>query len=228
MKLPVLTILRVFHVGTMDIEKKKKGSYEGAGLSVSNCPGAWQRINKGNTYGEVWEIRKDAGVFVDYHEISQEAKEEIIKWGQENELVERCTIYRFSNYSDEIEAEYYEDYTDEAEAKAIAEDIEQEYETDYNGYKATQKLKKLSFQEEFQQCLYPFELLVTSYVEQKVLDVDGIWWEDTYSPMQYSAPRGVIFNSRLKSWEVKKDGEFEEEIDYEKQDILSCEEEYIF
>ena len=42
------------------------------------------------------------------------------------------------------------------------------------------------------------DLAVVAYAED-VLDVDGVWWEDTYDPARYSAPRGVLFARRLST-----------------------------
>ena len=36
----------LYHVGSMDISKKTRNSYEGNGLSVSICPSAWESIAK--------------------------------------------------------------------------------------------------------------------------------------------------------------------------------------
>jgi hypothetical protein len=33
-------------------------------------------------------------------------------------------------------------------------------------------------------------------------DYDGVWWNEDLSPANYSAPRGVIFQSRLDEWTI--------------------------
>ena len=48
-----------------------------------------------------------------------------------------------------------------------------------------------------------FDLLTTFYVEQ-VLNWDGIYWDDRYDPYDYSAPRAVIFNSKLNSFQIEE------------------------
>lgn len=38
------------------------------------------------------------------------------------------------------------------------------------------------------------------WVEDCCSQVDGLWWNDRLAPERLSAPRGVIFNSRLTAW----------------------------
>ena len=39
----------------------------------------------------------------------------------------------------------------------------------------------------------------TAYAED-VLDLDGVWWNDELDVSAYSAPRGVIFASKMGAW----------------------------
>ena len=48
-----------------------------------------------------------------------------------------------------------------------------------------------------------FDILLTVYLENNT-EYDGIWWEEELDVLKYSAPRGVIFNSKLKTWDIKK------------------------
>ena len=71
------------------------------------------------------------------------------------------------------------------------------------GLKPTKKLEMVTMQSKIS-TTQTFDLLLTVYVENET-DYDGIWWNDELDVSKYSAPRGVIFNSKLKEWSVKGD-----------------------
>ena len=68
------------------------------------------------------------------------------------------------------------------------------------GYKATDKLCKETEQKNIESILC-FDMLLTIYIENNT-DFDGIWWLDKLDVQMLSAPRGVIFNNKLKEWQV--------------------------
>ena len=70
------------------------------------------------------------------------------------------------------------------------------------GYKATNKLKQMSLQKSIG-IDNTFDILLTVYLDNNT-EYDGIWWEEELDVLKYSAPRGVIFNSKLKTWDIKK------------------------
>ena len=44
--------------------------------------------------------------------------------------------------------------------------------------------------------------IITEIYAEQVLDYDGIYWDEILDVASYSAPRGVIFNSKLPSFDV--------------------------
>lgn len=70
------------------------------------------------------------------------------------------------------------------------------------GLKATDKLK-IETKQSIIDVSQTFDLLLTIFVE-KTTNYDGIWWNDRLDVLDYSAPRGVIFNSKLNNWIVSK------------------------
>lgn len=222
---PLLNVIRVYHVGTMDISKKNLDSYEGSGLSVTNCPDAWQRINKGFTGGDTWELRKEKGKLVDYHALTKEQKAKIYKWGVVKQLVKPTKVYEVETCDD-----YVMSFDTKKAALVEAEDMYEDEALNYikeiNGYIGTEALIKLTYARPTTQLLNPIDLLSTLYFEQLYPNVDGIWWEDEYDPYSYSAPRGVIFNTKLHTWQKAKAGEYAEELEDGLQDILDNEEYY--
>jgi hypothetical protein len=47
------------------------------------------------------------------------------------------------------------------------------------------------------------DFALLAYAED-VIGLDGLWWQDRYSPRRLSAPRGVIFSSRLSEWRSRQ------------------------
>lgn len=196
--LPLKTIKNVFHVGTMDIGKKSEYSFEGSGLSVSNNPDEWRKIAK--LGGDLYSLSKLNGVFVDVHEISNNQITNIISWGIKNGYVLQEKTYKVRILDEEGEEGYME-FPTYGEAKKETYDDE-DVIINTEGIKPTDKLKK----ETRQARIAPnqsLELLLTIYIEKNT-DYDGIWWEDTLDVSRYSAPRGVIFNSKISEWKADK------------------------
>lgn len=82
MNLVTLSVKQVNHVGTMDIMRKRQGSHEGSGLSVTNCPNAWGKINS-HTQGTTWTLSKETGILVDFYGtiVQEDVQEELEDWG---------------------------------------------------------------------------------------------------------------------------------------------------
>lgn len=200
LSLPIKKISKVFHVGTMDISKKSSFSLEGSGLSVSVHPEEWQKINP-LTAGVLHVLTKNNGQFVDAHRLNKKQKRNIILWGIQNEYIVQKGTYRYYYYDDELEQEVYMEFPTYEEAEKEVDD-KSDIKFESKGIFSTEKL----FIKTNQSKIYAattFDLLLTVYVETET-EYDGIWWNDKLDVLSYSAPRGVIFNSKLKEWNVTK------------------------
>lgn len=187
----------LYHVGTMDITKKSKLSHEGNGLSVSNCPDAWRRITKGLTHGKTFMLRKRGMKLLDFYMLTAEEKAEIQRWAVSNGYVEKATLYKSVTW-DEFGEEFFSLYESYEEALTEA-DGEEERVQPVDGLLPTQKMKDTS--------MVHIELMqvrdfITALYTEQVLDYDGIYWDELLDEGVYSAPRGVIFNSKLPSFTV--------------------------
>jgi hypothetical protein len=191
--LPYLSFDSLFHVGTMDPGQKRRGSLEGAGLSVSEHPDEWRQIGKGLVSGNTWELTKPGNKFLDAHALSEDQREEIVDWGLSKGYIEEAKVFRVTGYDDEYSSETYSDYYSRKEAEDEAFDDEEVTEID--SFKATPSLVQAS-QEGSDDY---FNLLLPIFVET-LPGFDGVWWDDLLDPYKYSAPRGVILVSRLGSW----------------------------
>jgi len=198
--IPVINLKKVYHVGSMDINKKSSTSHEGSGLSVSVNPNEWQKINP-RTSGDLFELTKENGTFCDRHKLNKLNKETIIAWGVEHQYVTQQVTYRYYYYDDELESEVYQEFSTIEQAQQEA-DEDGDIRPYKQGLQPTQKLEHASQQSKIDTSS-AFDYLLTVYVEQ-VTDFDGVWWNDKLDVSKYSAPRGVIFNNKLNSWKVNK------------------------
>ena len=201
--LPIKKISKVFHVGEMDINNKSKFSLEGSGLSVSINPDEWRKIAQLGDR-ELYLLTNTNGVFVDGNKLNKQQKNNVISWGLENNYIYKKETYKVCWYDDEMEDDVCMEFPIYDEAKKEAGDKEdgKTIEVNKSGVLPTSKLISSSMQGKIEPS-QTFDLLLTIFVE-KTTNYDGIWWNDKLDVMKYSAPRGVIFNSKLNNWKISK------------------------
>ncbi len=68
------------------------------------------------------------------------------------------------------------------------------------GYIATQKLKDLWAKDFSGEIHDSVEIAVLYALEAGFRHLDGAWWNETLDVARLSAPRGVIFRSKLPEW----------------------------
>lgn len=212
-EIPTIEFCELFHVGNMDISQKQRNSYEGSGLSVSDCPDAWTRIARlggRNTN----RLTKEKGIFLNYHVLG-EARKKIKQWGLEQGFIEKQDVYLVSGMNENGEEYYmsytnpeeaYEDYVDyvqyslEEELTLSKEEVLKKLRK--SGYKATSKLLEVSMRDHIDP-IETLDLLVVAWAEQ-FTELDGVHWADIRDEEILSAPRSVIFNDKLKDWKIKR------------------------
>lgn len=187
----------LWHVGSMDAANKRHGSYEGAGLSVSQHPQAWSRIARGHVNGDVWELTKRGNRFLDYHNITEQLRSQIEAWGVANGYIESTVEYFFSYYDDEWEMEMVQSFPTAERAEAEAEG----FDADIDKRVALRGTKRL--QSRTKGAPGHFDALVPVWVEDTT-DLDGVWWADLLDESRLSAPRGVIVPTKVKTWNARK------------------------
>jgi hypothetical protein len=201
--LPIKKIRKVFHVGEMDIKNKSTFSLEGSGLSVSINPEEWRKIAQLGDR-ELYLLTNTNGVFADGNKLNKQQKNIIISWGLKNGYILQKETYKVCWYDDEIECDVYMEFPTYDEAKEEAGDAEdgKTIEVNKSGVLPTSKLISSSMQGRIEPS-QTFDLLLTIFIE-KTTNYDGIWWNDKLNVMKNSAPRGVIFNSKLNNWKILK------------------------
>jgi hypothetical protein len=191
-----INIKKVFHVGTLDIDRKRKKSYEGSGLSVSNLPNAWIKINP-ELKGEIIKLEKQDNKFLEFYSLNNGYKDELAEWGVEHGYITTKYVYVINTFENNKRKQLVFEDVEEAEEKS--NELGLKYITYIESY-ATDKLKKESMQETIYKQM-TLDILLTVYIETTT-DLDGIWWNEVLDIKQLSAPRGVIFNSKLDTWDI--------------------------
>lgn len=200
---PTVRFEELYHVGTLNAADKRKGSLEGAGLSVSRHPESWSQIAE--ISGDVWRLTKEGNAFLNFHMLKPEQRQLITNWGVQHRFVtygEHFTVEFFNEDAEEtqtMEFDTFEDAKDEVEYLGL--DPSNIKHVD-GVLKPTPKLLTVTNQGQGA----AFDLLTTVYVES-MLPFDGIWWADRFEPWTLSAPRGVIVPKHLPSWKVERDDE---------------------
>jgi len=197
--LPIKNLKRVYHVGDMDINSKSDFSLEGSGLSVSVNPEEWRKIAQLGGRS-LYELTKPNGMFVNAYRLKKAQRQDIIQWGVTNNYVTLTDTYRVYQYDEEGRRSYMEFPTYE-KAQAQVDDPK-DIKISKTGLLPTNKLNSETKQSKIDPT-QTYDLLFTIFVE-KTTNYDGIWWNDVLDVYDYSAPRGVIFNSKLGEWKINK------------------------
>ena len=189
----------VYHVGQLDPSKKAHLSHEtNLGISVSEVPKAWRAITP--LAGEYYKFTNPHGRFLDKHALSEKDKRIILEWGDDMGLIEKSTVYKVTYYDDEMESDISSLYRSREEAEREAETPEDiEEVSDY--YTPTSRFNKIIGWK-----ISPVmaeDYLIILYAHEK-LNVDGVWFDDDLDVLRYSAPRGTIFDNRLKNWKIER------------------------
>lgn len=208
-------ISALYHVGTMDIANKSSESYEGNGLSVSICPDVWMRLARCCTT-TIWELYKSNLEMLDYYSLTENEFSIAREWGVLEGYLEDCIVYRYTYFDDEMDCDLtsihktFEDACKEAclENKyATFEEFKNSEESQfYNieeeiGFNPTDKLKKISF---VNLSIDNAEDINFLLFLEKNTNLDGVYWNELLDESRYSAPRGVIFNSKVNTFSRKK------------------------
>lgn len=174
-------------------------SLEGSGLSVSLHPQAWVRIAKLGGL-PTWRLNRENGVFLEARKLKGEAHDFYVRWALRKGWLQRTKAYRVVWFDDELGGEVQSLYPTQAEALREAEG-RIEAVTRVDAFAGTALLEERVGSRV--SLLTAQDLALTVFCEQ-VLSVDGVWWSDVLDPGALSAPRGVIFKTRLPLWRVER------------------------
>lgn len=185
---PTILLPVTYHVGGMNPDDKRHGSYEGAGLSVSLHPGAWRRIARGIVSGDVWRLECADFRFLDAHGLSRAVRAGILVWAVREGLAEEVPLWRLSRYDDEMECGVHCDFASIDEARE-ERDGDSGRIRKRDGHRSTPRLDAATLQSRPSNDVLNLVLPIWAHA---VHGLDGVWWADRLSPETLSAPRGVI------------------------------------
>lgn len=205
----------VFHVGDLSSDRVSPHySQEGDGLSVSTHPADWASI--ANLGSHAYGLVKSESLFYD---AALDAPRDVVhEWCTDNGYVREVDGYRMyydaPDAATEDDTRYMEFYTRE-EARSQADAPE------YNNSRveavtsiALDTAGRAYWNRAFTSNpddVSPIEirgLMPVWYAENtSAAEYDGVWWHNTYDPRNYSAPRGVIFQSKLDEWTIAWEGD---------------------
>ena len=203
---------KLTHIGTMKPADKGTNSLEGHGLSVSECPDAWQSIVKLGGLPRWTVTPRIQSQFLDWHRVTPHQVAAITSWGQGAVLCIPCTGFKVSWYDSECDGMVSTTFVDKASALSEFESLQAVHEgesienspqfEEFSGFALTQPAltalcrRNASLQE-------TAELLAVLYVERETR-LDGVFWDDHLDPAGLSAPRAVIVPDRLNDFKFKK------------------------
>lgn len=213
---PLTRKATVWHIGDLTQLCAKRtgenGSHEGPGLPVSECPVAWNII--AGSAGMLWRLSRhdgEFGRFVDYYALIDTQRDAYRKEALQQRLVKQVTKWRI-NFVDEDGEPMFNDFSSREDAEKEIDGEDTNNIEKVEGYVATPKLDKL-WQRFFTRSLVECDpktdhgqLAILALLMDEEL-YDGVWWYEDYNPEGDSAPRGVIFPTRIKDWKLRREGE---------------------
>lgn len=199
-EMKIFTFPYLAHIGRLNVAEKKPGSYEGSGISVSAHPAAWGRIARIGSEGFI--LKKENGSDIDLVNASgltKDQKANVISWAEREGLIEYREVWIGSYFDEEIEKRCSFECQSREQAKEELEDLPRKRITGPKTViSATDKLLQAENQRPggSASSSLTFDLALIQYVKANI-DADGVWWDERLDVDEYSAPRGVIFSSKL-------------------------------
>ena len=190
----LVMLTHVVHIGSLRPDDKgvRGDSQEGSGLSFSVHPDAWERIAKlgGQPW---WEADLSHLRILDGHSFVERHRNELEEWGEAQGWVIRGEGYRVSWEDEDLGfCSMVVDTEQEAQNEAYERD-----DMSLEGISVLRPTMKLleamrhSPELAGKASSSAIQDLATIWAEQQGLH--GVWWEDRLDPINYSAPRGVVF-----------------------------------
>lgn len=200
----------LYHIGSMNLGDKNRHFSDGNGLSVSTCPNVWATINSFSS-NEVYKLYKKNVQLLDYYSLTENDFKLSISWGVSEGYLKESYIYLLNDENENI---VFCDNFEEAQKKAKFYRIYKTYdeylkygnaESSYIeqtfGYIPTEKLKKISMVDVDLYNVININLFI--FLEKNT-SIDGVYWNDDINIKDNIAPRGVIFNSKIDTFKIKK------------------------
>lgn len=201
------TFKKLYHIGLMvglQEGRRQRGStssQEGHCLSVSECPDAWRQIAKIGGY-PLWELIKPGNAFLHAHALKKAERKLIEAWALQQGFVQAGTLFQAWSTDEEGEPIFGLYLTREEAVDELGEDA---YEaSDIKEVPAVLPTEALSAYCQQKVDFLDVEDMIQLCYADKVLGLDGVFWNDRLDPYAYSAPRAGILPHKLAEWSVTK------------------------
>jgi hypothetical protein len=203
---PTVTFPRLWHVGSLVADMKRRGSLEGACLSVSRHPAAWREISDGMVGGPCWSMDASHMPMLDALALDDALKEAIMAWGVGEGLAAPAVLWRTSSFDDELDdvmtmtfddrndaiCQLDLDEEDPAYEERVAQDVEEVRE-----HRSTALLnERTRYDGELLGDRSVLDMLLPLWTEANT-ELHGVWWNERLDPPAYSAPRGGLIATRV-------------------------------
>lgn len=205
---PMVTKDPVYHVGDLNKKRKVGGTgYEGDGLPVSEHPQAWSQIARLGS--DLWYLKKKSGKGRFMNMLAamknKALKSRVVSWAVNSGWATQGRVWKTSRYDDEWEDTLVSTYASKEEAEREHEDEDDVEIEEVSQLVATPKLEDWwqSFTGDKINVALVEEMIFFLFARDQT-DLDGVWWNEILDVTRLSAPRGSIFQERLKDWDKKQ------------------------
>jgi len=193
-----LNLKNVYHIGTLNIEDRTNHNFEGKGVSVSVNPREWQAIARGQLSGRSYLFLKENAKFA---VLDDEVLIDIKQWALKKNYITFSNIYGYEYFDDDIGRELCNVYKTLEEAQE--EDLEEDDLKILSVSLPTKELKNIMKPVDVSE-INPFQSLFGLYIQEKLPDYDGVWFDAELDPLGMTAPAGLIFDNKFKMWDKKE------------------------
>ena len=209
--LPVVSLPKVWHIGTMKQAEKAmqwKSSYEGAGLSVSVNPDAWESIAElgGSPWWQLARADKAPGRFLNLYATKGNSRKALVEMATSKGWLVRGERFKVSYPDPETETRRICSFATEAQARTERDFLREEAEGNVRMWRVETELATPALEAIIGQTIAGeegYELAVTALVEE-FDTLDGVWWRAPLDVAALSAPVGVISLRALPLWVSRK------------------------
>jgi hypothetical protein len=221
MKTKIYTIPHVWHIGNLDRPQNKNnqqgGSQEGCLLSCASTleiSEGWEEIARLGGF-QKYLIKKENSEFklLNYYRLTKKEISELSKLGHQNQLItgpiEKFKVSWTTNDEDGEQRRYTICDTKKETLEWGTEDEDRKINK-VKSWKATEKLinywQSRNPQDKTIDNL-SINVALISYIFEFLkpeLNLDGIFWNETFNPDALSAPRIGLFQTKITSLKIKK------------------------
>lgn len=202
MRIPIIKVDKLWHIGDLDITRKFAcgTSQEGNLFSVSRCPSAWRQIvklggfdlyvgNAGYTLMDMLSITHPTT------RSGRQLQSQVRQWAYQQGLLEPRTILQGRYYDDELEQTCLVQLTSQEAEDAEPDQYEQIDQVII--HVATEKLNKIHNLQKSQDAeAFDFAAIEWARTQHRIA-LDGVYWNQRYSPSSYQAPRAGLFEANI-------------------------------